>query len=166
MWARWFVASSFFTGLALRIYYDSLNVNIAVVLFGMIYAYSTPTMPSNAWVFVNCVVAKCAGYAPSPYLAVAMFALMRGRIQRKLRSADDFTVFSRTLIQRVGCHPIYGLAAYTTRAELTWWVVAHLALGLWGLPAMLLMATPDPVDADYTAYVTRRRHALNRCRVR
>ena len=139
-----------------------------MVCFGLVYVYSAPSTKS-CWSIVHWSVAKTIAFAsPStPAMAISMFCLLRARIQRGLAGAGDFTVITRTLVQRIGPHVTYGLAAVTTRAELVWFTLAHLALGPWGVPALLMLAEPNPIgddeDAnDYRAYVKRRRRKIGR----
>ena len=171
MWARAITAVSFYVGLALRIYlgpvisnYDSARM----VVFGLVYVYSAP-IPRGCWSIVLWSVAKTIAFAsPSTSaMAVSMLCLLRARMQRGLAGAGDFTVITHTLVRRIGPHVIYGLAAVTTRAELIWFILAHLALGPWGIPALLMLAEPnalgDDADAnDYRAYVRRRRRKIGR----
>ena len=137
-----------------------------MVLFGLVYVYSAP-IPRGCWSFVLWSVAKTIAFAsPSmPAMALSMLCLLRARMQRSLAGVGDFTVITSTLVRRIGPHVTYGLSTVTTRAELTWFVLAHLALGPWGVPALLMLAEPNPLgenaDAnDYRAYVRRRRRRM------
>ena len=177
MWYSIAIALSFYGGLALRIYFDSINANsLLTALFGILYVDAVPRADTWCDIALGLTLAKCAGFSPWPS-AVAMLCLMRLRIQRNLRHANDFTVLNRTLIKRIGPHVIHGLAAYTMRPVLAWWIAAHLALGPWGTPALLYTllgiaedSTGDEEDAgtntqnvetaDYKAYVELRRRRL------
>ena len=141
-----------------------------MVVFGLVYVYSAPSTAS-CWSIIHWSVAKTIAFAsPStPAMAVSMLCLLRARMQRGLAGAGDFTVIARTLVQRIGPHVTYGLAAVTTRAELVWFILARWdgALGPWGLPALLMLAEPNPLgddedSNDYRAYVKRRRRKIGR----
>ena len=170
---RAIIVLSFISSASLRLYFGETFSNFEVyrsVLFVGIYAYTYSLSKTCKRALLMALVSKCIGYAiwhtHSIYIGIAFLCFQRARLHRTLSTHTvdtEFVVVDGQPLTSIGSNYVYGLAHYTARAELTWFIIGHAVFGFYGIPALLLLVTtPVSVSDDYALYLNTAKLRLHR----